>query len=84
MGLKHPINNIYIGRQCWCSLSPCDDIVVGAIMARNDLNHILVDNGSSVNILFGDAHNKMLIGHPPDCSLCVFTGDNVVPRKGLH
>lgn len=31
----------------------CDALVVRAVIARNGLKRILVDNGSSVNIIYG-------------------------------
>ncbi|XP_022883391.1 uncharacterized protein LOC111400197 [Olea europaea var. sylvestris] len=41
----------------------CDVLVVRAIVARNGLKRMLVDNGSLVNILFGSTFDKMQIEH---------------------
>ncbi|XP_022899196.1 uncharacterized protein LOC111412489 [Olea europaea var. sylvestris] len=37
----------------------CDTLVVRAVVARNGPKRMLVDNGNSVNILFGSTFNKM-------------------------
>ncbi|CAI9766996.1 unnamed protein product [Fraxinus pennsylvanica] len=61
----------------------CNSLVVQAIVARNGLRRILVDNGSSVNILFGTTFNKMMVDHeltPMTAPLYSFTSDNIVPR----
>lgn len=55
-------------------------------MAKNVLNRMLVNNGSSINILFGTTYDKMLTSHkftPMTTSLYGFTGD-IIPREGLH
>ncbi|XP_022861271.1 uncharacterized protein LOC111381691 [Olea europaea var. sylvestris] len=41
----------------------CDALVVRAVVARNGLKRMLVDNGSSVNILFGSTFDKIQIKH---------------------
>lgn len=38
-------------------------LVVKAIVTRNSLKHILVDNGRSINFLFGATYDKMMIDH---------------------
>lgn len=40
----------------------CDALVIRAIVARNGLNSMLVDNGSSINILFEITYKKMQTG----------------------
>lgn len=42
----------------------CDALVLGAIIASNSISYMMVDNGSSVNILFRNAFNQMYINHP--------------------
>lgn len=37
----------------------CDALVVKAVVARNGLNRMVVDNVSSLNILFGATYDKM-------------------------
>lgn len=52
-------------------------------MARNGLKRMLVNNGSSVNILFGTTFDKMKVDHeltPVSSPLYGFTGDGIVPR----
>ena len=61
----------------------CDALVVRAVVARNGLKRMLVDNGSSVNILFGSTFDKMQIEHgliPMTDPLFGFTGDSIIPR----
>lgn len=41
----------------------CDALLVRTIVAKKGLNCMLVDNGSSVNILFRATYDKMLKGH---------------------
>lgn len=41
----------------------CDALVVRAIVAKNGLKRMLVDNESSVNNLFGATNDKMLIDY---------------------
>lgn len=64
----------------------CDALVVRAVVARNDLNRMLVDNGSSVNILFGVTYGKMQISHgliPMTAPLYGFTRDGIVPSERI-
>lgn len=47
---------------------------------------MLVDNGSSVNILFGSAFDKMILDHqltPTTTPLYGFTGDSITPREKI-
>lgn len=43
--------------------SNCDALAVRAVVARNDLNRMLVDNGISMNILFGNVFDQMQVDH---------------------
>ncbi|KAL2480196.1 Uncharacterized protein Adt_33162 [Abeliophyllum distichum] len=61
----------------------CDALVVRAVVARNGLGRILVDNGSSVNVIFLSTYEKMNINVPLEPStepLYGFTGDCVTPK----
>ncbi|KAL2479680.1 Beta-porphyranase [Abeliophyllum distichum] len=42
-----------------------DALVVRAVVARNELERMLVDDGSSVNILFCSAFEQMDVDHEP-------------------
>ncbi|KAL2512637.1 Uncharacterized protein Adt_18237 [Abeliophyllum distichum] len=60
----------------------CDALVVGTIVARNRLGRMLVDDGSSVNILFGNAFDQMEVDHEVTAisePLFGFTGDGLIP-----
>ncbi|KAL2470107.1 Uncharacterized protein Adt_38243 [Abeliophyllum distichum] len=61
----------------------CDILVVRAVVARNRLARMLVDDRSAVNILFGSAfdqievvHNLTTISEP----LFGFTGYSLIPQ----
>lgn len=41
----------------------CEALVVRDVIARNRLKRMLVDNDSSVNIIFGFTIDKMLVNH---------------------
>lgn len=61
----------------------CDALVVRAVVARNELKRMLVDNGSSVNILFGSTFEKMAVDdelNPMTSPLYGFTGDSIIPK----
>lgn len=52
-------------------------------MARNGFKRILVDNSSSLNILFGSNFDKMILDHeltPTTTFLYGFTEDSITPR----
>lgn len=60
-----------------------DVLVVRAIVAWDGLKHMLVDNESSMNILFRSTVDKMQIKHglvPMTNPLYEFTGDSIVPQ----
>lgn len=61
----------------------CDALVIRTVMARNMLEQILEDNGSSVNIIFRYAFDKMDVDHeltPVNTPLYGFIGDNIISR----
>ncbi|KAL2542883.1 Ribonuclease H [Abeliophyllum distichum] len=63
--------------------SHCDALVVRAVVARNGLGRMLVDNGSSVNVIFSSTYEQMNIDVPLEPStepLYGFTGDCVTPK----
>lgn len=65
----------------------CDVLVVRAIVSRNGLKHMLIDNGSLINILFSSTYDKMLVDHnltPMNKSLYGFTGKNIIPRERIN
>lgn len=59
----------------------CDAFVVKVNVVRNDLNRMLLDNRSSINILFGATYKKMQIGlelTPTTVPLHGFTKDSII------
>ncbi|KAL2526792.1 Uncharacterized protein Adt_11846 [Abeliophyllum distichum] len=61
----------------------CDALVVRAIVARNGLGRMLVDDGSVVHILFGSAFDQMEVDHEVIAiseTLFGFTGDSLILR----
>ncbi|KAL2542979.1 Uncharacterized protein Adt_03957 [Abeliophyllum distichum] len=58
-----------------------DALVVRAIVARNGLGRMLVDNKSSVNIIYGTTYDKMGIDIPMTLAtypIYGFTGDSII------
>lgn len=54
------------------------------MVARNGLKRMLVDNGSSVNILFGTTFDKMVLDHELTSITTLlygFTGDGITPGR---
>ncbi|KAL2497510.1 Uncharacterized protein Adt_23060 [Abeliophyllum distichum] len=61
----------------------CDSLVVRAVVSRNGLGRMLVDNGSSVNVIFSSTYEQMNIVDPLEPStepLYGFTGYCVTPK----
>ena len=60
-----------------------DPLVVRAIMSNTTVHRVLVDNGSSANIIFASAFDKMGIGReklePVNTHLRGFSGEKVLP-----
>ena len=60
-----------------------DPLVIKAIVANKTIHRVLVDNGSSVDIIFASAFDKMGIGReklePDNACLRGFSGERVLP-----
>lgn len=41
----------------------CDALIIRAVMAINGPRRMLVDNRSSINIIYGSTHDKMVVDH---------------------
>lgn len=61
----------------------CDGLIVREIVARIYLKRMLVDNGSSVNIIYRSTFEKMEVGHELTLVTTIlyeFTSDNIILR----
>ena len=60
-----------------------DPLVIRAVVANKTIHRVLVDNGSSVDIIFASAFDKMGIGReklePVNAYLRGFSGERVIP-----
>ena len=68
---------------------PHDDLlVVRAVVANKIVHRVLVDNGSSTNIIFASAFDKMGIGReklePVNAHLRGFSGERVLPLGSIQ
>ena len=68
---------------------PHDDLlVIKAIVANKTIHRVLVDNGSSVNIIFASVFDKMGIGReklePGNACLRGFSGERVLPLGSVQ
>lgn len=50
-----------------------DVLIVRSMVARNGLKQMLVDNGSTNNIIFRTAIDKMVEDHKPSCTTSPMT-----------
>ena len=61
----------------------CDALVITVIIANNNVHRMLVDNGSSVDILYYQAFERMGLKvnnlKPSPNPIYGFTGDSVIP-----
>ena len=61
----------------------CDALVIKAIIANNNVHRMLINNGSSVDILYFQAFERMGLKvsdlKPSPNPVYGFTGDSVVP-----
>ena len=65
-----------------------DPLVIKAIVANKTIHRVLVDNGSSANIIFASAFNKIGIGReklePVNTHLRGFFGERVLPLGSIQ
>ena len=65
-----------------------DPLVVHAIVANTTVHRVLIDNGSSADIIFASAFNKMGIGReklePVNTHLRGFSGEKVLPLGSIQ
>ena len=65
-----------------------DPLVVRAIVAKKTVNRVLIDNGSSADIIFASAFDKMGIGReklePVNTHLWGFSGEKVLPLGSIQ
>ena len=65
-----------------------DPLVVGAVVANKTVHRVLIDNGSSGDIIFASAFNKMGIGReklePVNTHLRGFSGEKVLPLGSIQ
>ena len=65
-----------------------DPLVIRAVVANKTVHRVLVDNGSSVDIIFASAFDKMGIGReklePVSTYLLGFFGEQVLPLGSMQ
>ena len=65
-----------------------DPLVVRAIVANTTVHRVLIDNGSSANIIFASAFDKMGVGReklePVNTHLQGFSGEKVLPLGSIQ
>ena len=65
-----------------------DPLVIKAIVANKTIHRVLVDNGSSADIIFASAFDKMGIGReklePDNVYLRGFSGERVLPLGSVQ
>ena len=65
-----------------------DPLIVRAIMANTTVHRVLIDNGSSADIIFASAFDKMGIGReklePINTHLRGFSGEKVLPLGSIQ
>ena len=65
-----------------------DPLVVRAVVANKTIHRVLIDNGSSANIIFASAFDKMGIGkeklEPVNTHLRGFSGEKVLPLGSIQ
>ena len=65
-----------------------DTLVIRAIVANKTIHRVLVDNGSSADIIFASAFDKMVIGRgkvePVNAYLCGFSRERVLPLGSIE
>ena len=65
-----------------------DPLVIRAVVANKTINRVLVDNGSSADIIFASAFDKMGIGReklePVSTHLRGFSGEKMLPLGSIQ
>ena len=65
-----------------------DPLVVRAVVANRTIHRVLIDNGSSSDIIFASAFDKMDIGReklePVNTHLLGFSGERVMPLGSIQ
>ena len=65
-----------------------DPLVIRTVVANKTVHRVLIDNGSSVDIIFTSAFEKMGIGReklePVNAHLLGFSGENVLPLGSVQ
>ena len=71
-----------------CQHPHVDPLVVRAVVANKTVHRVLVDNGSSVDIILSSAFDKMGIGRerlePVNAHLRGFSGEKVLPLSSIQ
>ena len=77
-------DNYYVG----ILFPPMDALVVTLTVVKHNVHRILVDNGSSIDILYWFAFKKLNMGQekvvPTSCPLIGFTGEQVQPIRSIE
>ena len=67
---------------------PYDPLVIRAVVANKTVHRVLIDNGSSADIIFASAFEKMGIGkeklEPVNANLRGFSGEIVLPLGSVQ
>ena len=65
-----------------------DPLVIRVVVANKTVHRVLIDNGSSTDIIFASAFNKMGIGmeklEPVNAHLLGFSGEKVLPLGSVQ
>ena len=71
------------GDACHVRHPHCDALVIKAMVTNNDMHRILVDNGSSADILYFQVYDRIGLKvsdlKPSPNPVYDFTGDSIIP-----
>ena len=71
-----------------CQYPHDDPLVIRAVVANKTVHRVLIDNGSSVDIIFSSAFDKMDIGRdklePVNTHVRGFSGEKVLPLGSIQ
>ena len=71
-----------------CQHTHDNPLVIRVVVTNKTIHKVLVDNGSSTDIIFASAFNKMGIGReklePVNAYLCGFSGERVLPLGSIQ